>query len=249
MWELIPKGAIYCINLKRRKDRKRLSQREFERIGLGDSHNHSHNHHHPVTFFPAIESGPLQGCFESHQAVVRLARARQQKIVVIFEDDVYFSATATAATATWQRYGEAVREYLLPEGTPWEILFLGHMPLWTSPNPTTHIYQTRSLLAHAYVLRTDSKLADELVQREYREGWPIDWYYFRFAKALAVYPMVAFQTPSESNNIPSSFSFASKWCLDFFFMNLEMWAKVMDWLWWLMRRVLGVLIFAKSHRD
>lgn len=241
IWDLIPRGAIYCINLKRRKDRKRLVQREFERIGLGGG---GRRLSHPVTFFEAIESGPLQGCFESHQAVIRLAREKQQTLAVIFEDDVCFGCTE-GCTTTWARYVEAIQNYMLPASTPWEILFLGHMPLWgVSAIKGEHppdIYQTRSVLAHAYIIRTDSQLAENLVRLQYTPHvtLPIDFYYFRHAKALAVYPMVAFQTPSASNNIPTGYSVMSKWALDFFYMNLEFWARVMDFLWWLVRRLRG----------
>jgi len=235
MWELIPRGAIYCINLKRRKDRKRLVQREFERIGLGCGT--SGNSNHPVTFFEAIESGPVKGCFESHQAVIRLARARQQKLAVIFEDDVYFSDQIS--TETWARYEEALRVYMLPEKTPWEILFLGHMPLWgvSAIQGNTTIYQTRSALAHAYIIRTDSKMADKLIQHIYKDELHVDIFYLHSAQALAVYPMIAFQTPGVSDN-KSSFDGAIK--REFFnlvFMNEELWAKIVDFLWWLVRRV------------
>lgn len=231
MWELIPRGAIYCINLKRRKDRKRLVQREFERIGLGCGT--SGNPY--VTFFEAIESGPVKGCFESHQAVIRLARSRQQKIAVIFEDDVYFDDQISIET--WAHYEEAIQKYMLPEETPWEILFLGHMPLWGVSGVTPHIYKTRSALAHAYIIRTDSKMADKLIQHIYTDELHVDIFYLHSAQALAVYPMIAFQTPGVSDNKSCFDGVIKREFFNLVFMNEELWAKVVDFLWWLVRRV------------
>lgn len=71
--------AIYCINLDKRHDR-------WERVSKSFKNNNI-----DVIRFPAIEhkDGRI-GCIKSHVEILKIAKERNLKNVLIFEDDVVF---------------------------------------------------------------------------------------------------------------------------------------------------------------
>ncbi len=72
---------IYCINLDHRSDRWALAQEEFEKLGIKDR----------VKRFSAIkhEDGRV-GVIKSNLEIVKIARQKNLKNVLVFEDDVKF---------------------------------------------------------------------------------------------------------------------------------------------------------------
>lgn len=71
-------GTFY-INLDARTDRRAEIEGELERVGL------------PFERFPAIKTRPgIIGCGQSHSAVLKEAKARGYKNVLLFEDDFMF---------------------------------------------------------------------------------------------------------------------------------------------------------------
>lgn len=74
---------IYCINLDRRVDRWNDCIKEFKKINIENF----------VTRFSAVEMNPgIAGCTRSHYEVIKLAKARGEKNILILEDDVQFKA-------------------------------------------------------------------------------------------------------------------------------------------------------------
>ena len=75
---------IFYINLDKREDRRTEIEQELNLMDL------------PYERFPAIynESGPV-GCGYSHLSVLKLARDRGYKNVLIFEDDFTFLVSKT----------------------------------------------------------------------------------------------------------------------------------------------------------
>lgn len=71
-------GVSYCINLKERKDRWEVCQKEFEKIGF-----------FPKRFEAIKNEKPWLGCYLSHLEILREARQKREN-VLIFEDDVEF---------------------------------------------------------------------------------------------------------------------------------------------------------------
>lgn len=72
---------IYCINLDHRTDRWKLAQEEFEKLGIKDK----------VKRFSAIKDDDGRvGIIKSNMEVVKLAKKRNLKNVLVFEDDVKF---------------------------------------------------------------------------------------------------------------------------------------------------------------
>jgi glycosyl transferase family 25 len=88
--------SAYCINLGRRPDRRRVAAAQFEAADLSAR----------VAFFDAIDGSVLMhagavsdgqaGCCMSHLAVLRAARAKGHRHVLVFEDDVRLVGDFTA---------------------------------------------------------------------------------------------------------------------------------------------------------
>ena len=72
---------IWCINLDHRTDRWEKVQQEFEKLGIKDK----------VQRFSAIkhQDGRI-GCIKSHMEILKIARKKNLKNVLVFEDDVTF---------------------------------------------------------------------------------------------------------------------------------------------------------------
>lgn len=74
--------AIYCINLKRRTDRKKLAEQEFNKMGIKKR----------IKWFTAIETpenGAI-GALLSHRKIIEIAVEKKYNNVLVFEDDVKF---------------------------------------------------------------------------------------------------------------------------------------------------------------
>lgn len=100
--------AIYCINVDSRTERWEEVQRRFRRLGIDRR----------VRRFRAVET-PLNhhiGCALSHRRIIAEAKRQGLKTVLVFEDDVRFSADAAEVL---QR---SLREL---EGHEWQLLYLG----------------------------------------------------------------------------------------------------------------------------
>lgn len=73
---------IYCINLDKRTDRWEECQSEFKKLNIQNS----------VNRFSAVDMSPgIAGCTRSHYEVIKLAKEKQFKNVLILEDDVVFN--------------------------------------------------------------------------------------------------------------------------------------------------------------
>lgn len=72
---------IYCINLNERTDRWEHAQEEFKKAGILDK----------VQRFPAIrDTDGRLGVIKSNLAIIKIAKEKKLKNVLIFEDDVKF---------------------------------------------------------------------------------------------------------------------------------------------------------------
>jgi GR25 family glycosyltransferase involved in LPS biosynthesis len=71
---------VFYINLENRTDRKELIEKEFEEYGITNYERfNAHTH-----------TNGLVGCGMSHQSVLKIAKERKYKRVLIFEDDFTF---------------------------------------------------------------------------------------------------------------------------------------------------------------
>jgi glycosyl transferase family 25 len=129
-----------CINRADRPDRRRQTERMLARVGWPSA----------VQFFPAVipterERWPTlgcRGCYESHLAVLRIARARNLDRVLILEDDCELDRQWVRDPAADLAYASAVHP---------GIWYLGHDQLeftrgrtgltaWPSDEPLTLLH-------------------------------------------------------------------------------------------------------------
>ena len=92
----------FCINLKRRKDRKKKMVKQFKKYKMEKQ----------VEFFTARlhPDGGVAGCRDSHLQVIQMAKQQKLSYVMILEDDLQFSQNL----------------YKLPEfPEDWNMLYLG----------------------------------------------------------------------------------------------------------------------------
>ena len=134
---------VAVINLPERTDRRKGVEQELKRLGLPI-------HAHKVVFFPAVKPADAgafptrgaRGCFESHLAVLRAARADGLSNILILEDDFASSEEL-----------ELLQSRLLAQLTrsSWDMVAFGHnlqsetpkVPTLVRPHATyrlTHCY-------------------------------------------------------------------------------------------------------------
>ncbi len=162
--------AAYCINLRRRPDRRQRAAAQFEAAGLEP----------PVTFVDATDGATLfhpkavsdgqAGCCASHLAALRAAREKGHRHVLVFEDDVELApdfmarmATAVArcpatydlcyvgalCVGSWGNYLHPFDEYLARVGS----VFGTHayiLNMEAQPEIETGLADLRSVIDHWY---------------------------------------------------------------------------------------------------
>lgn len=136
---------ISIINLPDRVDRRREMESQLIKLGSVPEAGR-------VEFFPAFRptakddwpSLGARGCFLSHYKVLKQARERKLRNILVLEDDCEFKP----ALVEFQQ--DIVR--ILSE-TPWDIVYLGHAarPL-ASGTPTLTPWQGPLMLAHLYAV-------------------------------------------------------------------------------------------------
>ncbi len=102
--------AIFYINLDKRQDRKAEIERELEKMDLNAER------------FQAIEYPPpngIVGCGKSHLHVLKLAKERGYKNVLILEDDFVF-------TTTKQEFEETLQKLFDPPAVEFDVCFISY---------------------------------------------------------------------------------------------------------------------------
>ena len=140
------------------------------------------------------------GSWESHRAVAEHARARGYNTTLIFEDDAQFVRRLTPRSV--RAIGRAIRR-LPPD---WMIFFLGHWPLWAyfvRPN----ILRTSSGCAHAYIVSPrllhwlhEHPWGTPGIAKRRLIGKALDSAYAMLPATYALFPMIATQSVSKSDN-------------------------------------------------
>jgi GR25 family glycosyltransferase involved in LPS biosynthesis len=136
--------AIVCISLKYRKDRQEQVDQVFKDLGIQNR----------VSYHLADKSplGGMYGCFESHINVIKKAYDDGLENVLIFEDDIY--PTASYSPKMIQVGIDFMKK--LPSSS-WDIFYYGYFPVNERfktvllANPVTdHIVAFRPNATHAY---------------------------------------------------------------------------------------------------
>jgi len=128
-------GGAFYINLDRRPDRNQEIEEELDNLGLH------------ATRFSAIDRSPgIVGCGYSHLAVLKMARERNYKNVLIFEDD--FQPLVTKSEF-WKQIKEFFRSNL-----PYDVLMLAYK-LEEYSDFNDHLYKVNyATTASAYIVNS-----------------------------------------------------------------------------------------------
>ncbi len=177
---------ILCINLAERIDRKRDSEKLFQKMGIPVQY-------HTVERHP--KSGEI-GCFESHQACMRAAYQAGCNNVLIFEDDPDELNPPTEHTMS-----EIIR--FIKTNQEWDLLFLGAYPsilFETSQTIAnyTSIFKMSSQLTHAVCV--SRKMMQKMLRLTH--GFfnaAIDAVYLANKNSFCLFPTMFAQTNSPSD--------------------------------------------------
>lgn len=129
-------GGVFYINLERRKDRRAEIEAELAAVGLEGER------------FVGIECTPgIVGCGLSHLAVLRLARDRGLKNVLILEDDFRFLVTKEVF---WER----LRRFFA-RGRPFDVLMFSYATEQTEPVDDLIMKVVSADTASAYIVSSE----------------------------------------------------------------------------------------------
>lgn len=190
--------GVYCISLKSREDRATHVAAEFHRVGLCQQVMFYRPVKHPVK--------GIIGSWESHRAVGEHALQHGYDKALIMEDDVLFSGNLRPGKI------RSISRSIDSLPSDWMIFFLGHWPVWAYP-VRRNVLRTGSACAHAYIIspRMQQWLHDHPwgtpgLKKLRLVGKALDSAYAELPGAYAVFPMIATQSVSKSDN----FNFSPK---------------------------------------
>jgi GR25 family glycosyltransferase involved in LPS biosynthesis len=188
--------GVYCISLKSREDRATAVAAQFHAVGLCRQ----------LLFYRPLRypGRGYIGSWESHRAVAEHARAQGCETTLIFEDDVQFVRRLSPRSV--RAIGRAIEQ--LPPN--WMIFFLGHWPLWAyfvRPN----VLRTSSGCAHAYIVSPrllgwlhEHPWGTPGIEKRRLIGKALDSAYAKLPATYALFPMIATQSVSKSDNFNHS---------------------------------------------
>lgn len=134
-------GAFY-INLDARKDRRDEIEGELKDIDI------------PYERFPAIKTSPgTIGCSQSHLAVLKEAKSRGYKNVLVFEDDFKFLVTKEEFKTLLKKAFEEVPDY--------DVIMMGYAMNKSEPFTDTLMKVIDAQAASAYIV--SEKFYDTLI--------------------------------------------------------------------------------------
>jgi hypothetical protein len=184
--------AAYCISLKTRDDRAAQAAAEFHKVGLCQRVTFYRPDKHPRNGFIGI--------WASHRAVALDALQRGCTRTLICEDDVLFTRRIRPRTLS------AIERALRALPRDWMIFFLGHWPL-AAHFVRYNVLRTSSGCAHAYIASPlllrwlrDHPWGSPGVEFSRIAGKGVDSAYARLPATYALFPMLAIQRVSASDN-------------------------------------------------
>jgi SAM-dependent methyltransferase len=178
-FERLGTAEAYCISLDRRLDRHIQLGAALEQAGMEG-----------VMRFPAFDAAALNlhhplrvrgevGCYLSHLALLKTARARGLPAIAIMEDDIVFEDSFAAQ----------FKNFVLHVPDDWDVLYFGGWHVW-DPAPVnsfvhrlTCTYGTTMVVLRAHAIATLLEGADEIRDQ-------VDIYYSRFMDRLKFYAPV-----------------------------------------------------------
>jgi hypothetical protein len=184
--------AAYCISLKTRDDRLALAAAEFHKVGLCRRVTFYRPDKHPKNGFI--------GSWTSHRDVALDALQRGCARTLICEDDVLFTRKIRPPTL------KAIERALNALPADWMIFFLGHWPL-AAYFVRHNVLRTSSACSHAYIASPrllrwlgDHPWGSPGIEFSRIAGKGVDSAYAKLPGAYALFPMLAIQRVSASDN-------------------------------------------------
>ncbi len=136
---------IVCINLEHRLDKKIISQKIFDLLGINCR----------FLTVPKHPKGGMYGCFDSHIQVIQQAYEKGLNNILIFEDDIKVSPSYSQSQVK-----ECVE--FMQNNKDWDIFYLGYFACNTNRGSmkdfinskfiSNHIIEFRPFATHAYCL-------------------------------------------------------------------------------------------------
>lgn len=201
---------VFIIHLPDRTDRMAGLEREFRYLGYPIDRVEFFDAQRPTSTMGFASLG-ARGCFESHLAILKIARERGLKNVLIIEDDLSFTR------ALKKRHQQAALQL---KSLSWDILYLGHRidaPAQKGPlfQPYGGEIETAHFVAFSEkAYRAAIAFLDVILTRPagHPEGGPmhVDGAYSLLRerqtdlKTLIAVPLMGFQRPSDSDITPSA---------------------------------------------
>jgi len=170
--------------LKSRPDRYQVAANSFADLGIKESE---------VNWFQPDKdrSNPERGCFTSHQTVIKQAYLDGHQYVLVFEDDFGLARSSTELQEIIPQIDQ-----LLSDG--FDYLALGGIPNTERriDRVSRDIYRVETMAAQAYII--NCQRYHHFLEMEYR-GIPVDKLLGKGDHAYAVYPILFYQKPSDSD--------------------------------------------------
>lgn len=133
-WHFV--DAAYAITLETAVHRHKRLEDEIQRVKLAPKTEIVKVKKHP--------EGGAKGCYESHQNVWKDALQKGHQVVLIVEDDVFFSED-------WEALLPHVADFLA-SGQPWDCFVLGWVP-FRAKRFSSHVsHLLRGTATHAYLV-------------------------------------------------------------------------------------------------
>jgi GR25 family glycosyltransferase involved in LPS biosynthesis len=181
--------GAFCVTVDTQSRRARLANAQFKDIGLQPQGR-------DVEFITSKKTTPYQsGCTQGHKKCIKLAKERNYKNVLIFEDDVAFiNYNAPILRDALQ---------LLPD--TWQLFFLGGR---IKPQPkhrfvSEHLLKTRVLETHAYAV--NSSIFDEILSWDIAPTHHLPQYYATLTECFTIFPLMTLQVdPKQSRRCASA---------------------------------------------
>lgn len=184
--------AAYCISLKTRDDRVAEAAAEFHKVGLCRRVTFYRPDKHP-------KSGFIGG-WAAHRAVAMHALERGCERTLICEDDVLFTRRIRLSTL------RSIERALNSLPADWMIFFLGHWPL-AAYFVRHNVLRTSSACSHAYIASPrllrwlrDHPWGSPGIEFSRIAGKGVDSAYAKLPQTYALFPMLAIQRVSTSDN-------------------------------------------------
>lgn len=136
---------VYVISLTTSQDRQTRFRERFEKAGADSDSFH---------WFYAVRNNenPEKGCFDSHNQVLKIAKERNVKYALVFEDDAVF-----IDKIKWKNVIDTINDFLEKDIKNWKYFSLGYLPVRTRKTEYPNIVEILCAHdAHAYLINVQN---------------------------------------------------------------------------------------------